>query len=95
MLPIKRYILIQDIELQTQSDASNFKYELPYSLTMPHDTVFFITDICIPHVFRLIEQDVNDRLYYTYYCNMSGQGTNIFAFYNLSLYLLVAILGLI
>jgi len=82
MLPIKR-IYIDSIHRTADSvSASNFKYELPYSLQMPDNCVFFITDICIPHVFRLIEADVNDRLYYTYYCNMSGQGSNIFAFYN-------------
>lgn len=82
MLPVKKIYIDSRHRTADSVDASNFKYELPYSLQMPDNTVFFVTDICIPHVFRLIEQDVNDRLYYTYFCNMANQGSNIFAFYN-------------
>jgi hypothetical protein len=82
MLPVKKIYIDSRHRTPDSVDASNFKYELPYSLQLPDNTVFFVTDICIPHVFRLIEQDVNDRLYYNYYCNMTGQGSNIYAFYN-------------
>jgi hypothetical protein len=82
MLPVKKIYIDSRHRTADSVDASNFKYELPYSLQLPDNTVFFVTDVCIPHVFRLIEQGVNDRLYYTYYCNMTGQGANIFAFYN-------------
>ena len=46
--------------------SSNFKIELAQTLQMPDNAVFFVTDICIPHVFQLIETGVNDRLYYKY-----------------------------
>jgi len=82
MLPVKKIYVDSRHRTADSVEASNFKYEIPYSLQLPDNTVFFVTDICIPHVFRLIEQDVNDRLYYTYYCNMTGQGETIFAFYN-------------
>ena len=45
-------------------NSSNFKIELPYSYKMPADTVFFVTDVCIPHSWRTIEYDIiNNRLY--------------------------------
>ena len=33
---------------------------------MPQTTVFFVTDVCIPHVWKTIEEGFNDRLYLRY-----------------------------
>ena len=97
MLPIKKIYIDSRHRTDDSISASNFRYELPSSLQMPDNTVFFICDICIPHVFRLIEADVNDRLYYTYSCTI---GTNtgvryVFFFTALLLYLVEVILGLL
>ena len=81
MLPIKKIYIDSRHRTADSISASNFRYELPSSLQMPDNTVFYICDICIPHVFRLIEAGVNDRLYYTYSCNISGNTAVRFVFY--------------
>ena len=43
--------------------ASNFTVELPNAVQMPENTVFFVTDVCIPHVWKTIEGGFNDKLY--------------------------------
>ena len=50
---------------------------------MPSDTVFFITDVCIPHTWYTVEENINDRIYfmvsntgapYTYYITTMQAG---------------------
>ena len=43
--------------------SSSFKIELPYSITMPHNAIFTVDEICIPHAWYSIEKDINDKLY--------------------------------
>jgi len=66
MLPIKKLYIDSRHRTADSESSSNFKIELPYSITLPDNTVFFVTDISIPHVFKLIETGVNDRIYYYY-----------------------------
>jgi hypothetical protein len=61
MLPIKKIYIDSRNRTKDSIDASNFKIQLPYTIEIPDNTVFFITDICIPHVYQLIEADVNNR----------------------------------
>ena len=50
MLPLKKiYIDSRDRTVDSKS-ASNFKIELPNTVQMPENTVFFVTDVCVPHV---------------------------------------------
>ena len=50
MLPLKKiYIDSRDRTVEPKS-ASNFKIELPNTVQMPENTVFFVTDVCVPHV---------------------------------------------
>ena len=63
MLPLKKlYIDSRDRTADSKS-SSNFKIELPYTVEMPDNTVFFVTDVCIPNVWQTIETGFNDRLY--------------------------------
>ena len=49
---------------------------------MPSDTVFYITDVCIPHSWMTVEYDINNRMYFqisildntTYYIATMNQG---------------------
>lgn len=66
MLPIKKLYIDSRHRTEDSESSSNFKIELPYSITLPDNTVFFVTDISIPHVFKLIEAGLNDRIYYYY-----------------------------
>ena len=43
---------------------SYFRFELPYVLTMPHNAIFYITDVCIPNLFKTIARGENDTLYF-------------------------------
>ena len=64
-LPLKKiYIDSRDRTVDSKS-ASNFKYfkiELPNTVQMPDNTVFFVTDVSVPHVWKTIEEGFNDRL---------------------------------
>ena len=46
--------------------SSNFKVQLPSTLQCPDNTVFFITDVCIPHTWQTVEENINDTLYMLY-----------------------------
>ena len=81
MLPIKKIYVDSRHRTADSESSSNFKIELPYSITLPDNTVFFVSGICIPHVFRLIEKDVNDRIYFTYTSRGSNNVNNIFYTY--------------
>ena len=63
MIPIKKiYVGSRHKTVDSVSD-SNFKYELPVSLHMPQNASVYITDVCIPHVWRTINKDFNDKKY--------------------------------
>ncbi len=63
-LQIKK-IYIDSRHATTDSvDSSNFNIELQNTYYMPYDTVFFITDVCIPHSWYTLEFDINNRLYF-------------------------------
>ena len=62
MLPITKIYIDSRKRTADSIDASNFKIQLPYTIETPDNTVFFVTDVCIPHVYQLIETGVNDRL---------------------------------
>jgi hypothetical protein len=66
MLPLKKIYIDSRDRTPDSKSASNFKIELPYTVQMPENTVFFVTDVCIPHVWNTIEEGFNDRLYLRY-----------------------------
>ena len=63
MIPIKKLYIDSRHKTADSPSDSNFKIELPYTLQLPDNTVFFVTDVCIPNVWRTIEANLNDRLY--------------------------------
>jgi len=77
MLPIKKICIDSRNRTADSVDASNFKIQLPYTIEMPDNTVFFVTDVCIPHVYQLIEAGVNDKLYFKYYAKKKSGGDNL------------------
>ena len=66
MLPLKKIYVDSRHRTPDSLSDNNFKIELPYTLQLPDNCVFFVTDVCIPHVWRTIEENVNDRLYLRY-----------------------------
>lgn len=63
MLPCKKIYIDTKHKTIDSISNSNFKWELPETLTMPHNTIFYVDDICIPHSWYGIEENVNDRIY--------------------------------
>ena len=56
--------------------TSNFKIELPYTVEMPNNSVFYITDICIEHSWLTVETGINDSLYFYAIDPVSGLTKN-------------------
>ena len=66
MLPLKKiYIDSRDRTVDSKS-ASNFRIELPNTVQMPENTVSFVTDVCVPHVWKAVEEGFNDSLFLSY-----------------------------
>ena len=72
------YIYIDTKHKNTDSISnSNFRWELPETLSLPHNTIFYVDDICIPHSWYTIEASVNDRIYMQLTTNATTVGTKI------------------
>ena len=61
MLPIKKIYIDSRNRTPDSISGSNFKIQLDSSIQMSENCVFFVTDVCIPHVFQLIEAGVNQE----------------------------------
>ena len=46
--------------------ASDFKIELPNTVQMSENTVFFVSGVCVPHVWKTVEEGFNDSLVLSY-----------------------------
>tara|TARA_B100000513_G_scaffold195689_1_gene127003 strand:+ start:363 stop:1259 length:897 start_codon:yes stop_codon:yes gene_type:complete len=62
-LPVKKIYV--DTKNKTDDSISNsqFKWELPETISLPHNCIFYIDDITIPHSWYTINANLNDRLY--------------------------------
>jgi hypothetical protein len=56
----KMYI---DTRHVAEGTSNEFSIELPTTVTLPENTIYYITDINIPHVWKTVEKDWNDKLY--------------------------------
>ena len=61
-LPINKLYIDTKYKSAGSVSNSNFKVDLPQSLTFPDNTAFYI-DVCIPHSWFVIEENLNDKLY--------------------------------
>ena len=62
-LPIKKLYIDTKYKSRDSVSNSNFKINLPQSLTFAENTVFYIDDVSIPHSWFSIESNINDKLY--------------------------------
>ena len=62
-LPIKKLYIDTKYKNRESVSNSNFKIDLPQTLYLPDNSVFYIDDISIPHSWYTIEQNMNDKLY--------------------------------
>ena len=49
------------------NSASDFKYELPETMSFKEDTCVYIDDIAIPHSWEAVLENVNNKLYFKVY----------------------------
>ena len=65
-LPIKKIYIDTTFKSSRSASNSNFTVDLDRTLNFPENTAFFIDDVCIPHSWYLIDDNVNDKLYFSY-----------------------------
>ena len=63
MLPVKKIYVDSKYKTPDSKSTSDFKFELKESILLPTNTIAYIDNICIPHAWRTIEENVNDKLY--------------------------------
>ena len=71
MLPVKKVYIDTKYKSKDSISNSNFKYELPQTMFMPENTVFYVDDVAIPHSWTTVES-FNDKLYF----RVIGQAVN-------------------
>ena len=64
MLPIKKIYIDTSFMSSDSESSSNFKVDLPTTVTLPEDTVFYIDAICIPHSWYTIDEERNNTFYF-------------------------------
>jgi hypothetical protein len=62
-LPMKKIYIDSKFGRHDSVSSSNFKIELPYTLKLPDNAIFYVDDVCIPHNWYTVEAGVNDKLY--------------------------------
>jgi hypothetical protein len=62
-LPIRKIYIDSRWCTPDSVSSSNFKVQVPRTMQMPDNTVFFVNDVCIPHTWTTIETGFNDKLY--------------------------------
>lgn len=63
-LPVKKIYIDSKFRRADSVSSSNFKIDLPYSVTFPENAVFYIDDISIPNSFYTVEAGINDKMYF-------------------------------
>lgn len=76
-LPVKKIYIDSLHRVSEMSTASNFKVELPYTISMPHNAIFLIDEICIPHAWYSVEAGINDTFYMHVWNTASGNRFNV------------------
>ena len=62
-LPLKKIYVDTRYRTSDSVSTSNFKIELPYSVVLPENSTFQLTDICIEHSWLTVETGINDTIY--------------------------------
>jgi len=66
-LQYKKIYVDTKFRSQDSNSSSDFKIELPETITFQENTVFYLDDITIPHSWDTILTDINDKLYFKVY----------------------------
>ena len=63
MLKLKKIYVDSKYKTTNSISTSNFSINLPETIYMPDNSVFYISDVCIPHSWYTIETGINDKFY--------------------------------
>ena len=63
MLKIKKIDVDTKYKSANSISTSDFSIQLPETLYLPENCVFYISDVCIPHSWFTVEQGINDKFY--------------------------------
>ena len=66
-LKYKKIYIDSKFRTSDSSSSSDFKYELPETMSFNENTVFYIDDNCIPHSWNTIIDNINNKLYFKLY----------------------------
>ena len=72
-LQYKKIYIDSKYRTSDSNSSSDFKYELPETLTFHENTVFYLDDITIAHSWNTIIENINDKLYFKVYINTPPQ----------------------
>ena len=64
LLPVKKIYCDTKFKRTDSKSNSNFKIDLPQTLKLPDNCVFYIDDVSIPNSFYTVELNINDKLYF-------------------------------
>ena len=60
-LPVKKIYIDTKNEKDNSISNSQFRWELPEAISLPHNTIFFIDDVSIPHSWYTINENLNGK----------------------------------
>ena len=63
MLKLKKIYVDTKYKTINSASTSDFSIQLPETIYMPDNSVFYIADVAIPHSFYTIETGINDKFY--------------------------------
>ena len=64
LLPVKKIYCDTKFKRKDSKSNSNFKIDLPQTLKLPDNCIFYVDDVSIPNSFYTVETGINDKLYF-------------------------------
>jgi hypothetical protein len=64
LLPVKKIYCDTKFKRSDSKSNSNFKIDLPQTLKLPDNAIFYIDDVSIPYVWHTVRAGVNDKMYF-------------------------------
>ena len=78
MLPVRKIYIDSRFRSSDSISSTDFKVDLPTTYYMPENTALFITDLCIPVSWYMIDANRNNKLYFRVYRGLATAGNNNF-----------------
>ena len=63
MLEYRKIFVDSRFRTSDSVSSSNFRVELPVTFVTPENSIYYVTDVCIPNTWSTVEDNYNDALY--------------------------------